>query len=780
MTNSIILPVRIKRKGGEGSGNFGHGGLHGVWGGSGEDNGNPLESQLISLRAEIADVAQDVYDDWDPEGGWDPGGGICDVVCTEIQNVIHNKLPVDSRLGGWEGDDHAWLIVYTDDEAYGVDIPPDVYETGGGYNWEKLPDVEIEPSDVVIWEIPRDDIKSEGAKGGEGSGYHAPHRGLPGVHGGSQPRESADVIDFEGLDRKERFDIVKDLKPTDTFRMYHGMSYLDKVYYTAKEGFDPSPEAHERHRIYARGEASHYEGYHVSPDLHVAKGFGCFVFEFVTEAGKMIAPPATHWDTTAEEANEIWSDNFPNSFKPALSASMLLGESQGLLIEPEKRIERIWWWEYGGTEWKPMEPEEFVRKVEAGDFHSYAQPGSDVYNFGQKGGEGSGNWGHQGLDDVWGGSSPKDESIPKEFRGLELETSIDHGPTGWTAGAYDVTRVDKNAIVPISILRDEDRVDTVRYAWKPSSRRPGFIDDLTESINEEGYDVTKPVAVFVEKDGSITISDGTHRIAAAHYAGYNCIVAEVRYFGMSDEKYMLPYLNAGKKSLILPVKISKKGGPGSGNWGHGGLHGVWGGSGEEDGKEPADAAAEVTIKKAKKIEPRITKMVKAVAKKLGGEMTGLKYRLKTVESLARKIRADAEEKGLSVSEAASQINDSIRYTMLFDTDSYVDSVLAAHKEFENQGWVRYDSKWKNYFYPGDAYDGYNTVYVHKVTGIRFEMQYHTYDSIKIKAKSHEYYAKWRVEEDPKKKANLYSSMMNLWVDYPKPEGWQMLPGVAKK
>lgn len=33
----------------------------------------------------------------------------------------------------------------------------------------------------------------------------------------------------------------------------------------------------------------------------------------------------------------------------------------------------------------------------------------------------------------------------------------------------------------------------------------------------------------------------------------------------------------------------QKGGPGSGNWGHGGLHGVWGGSGEEDGVDDRDA-----------------------------------------------------------------------------------------------------------------------------------------------------------------------------------------------
>jgi hypothetical protein len=56
-----------------------------------------------------------------------------------------------------------------------------------------------------------------------------------------------------------------------------------------------------------------------------------------------------------------------------------------------------------------------------------------------------------------------------------------------------------------------------------------------ESIAKEG--VNEPVTVFVDKDGYIIVSDGTHRIAAAKSAGHNYIPAKVKYEGLSDQRF---------------------------------------------------------------------------------------------------------------------------------------------------------------------------------------------------------------------------------------------------
>lgn len=114
-----------------------------------------LGARLEALRADMAAAAQAVYDGWEQDAdGIDEfgygGGGICDTIAERLAEVIGDAgqcLP-----GGWDGDDHAWLLVTDGVSAFKVDIPPHVYETGGGMNWTKLPDVTIDPGDVVIFE----------------------------------------------------------------------------------------------------------------------------------------------------------------------------------------------------------------------------------------------------------------------------------------------------------------------------------------------------------------------------------------------------------------------------------------------------------------------------------------------------------------------------------------------------------------------------------------------------------------------------------------------------
>lgn len=120
-----------------------------------------LLDMLEGVRSQLAAAAQHVYDAWQPndeEGDDEYGfGGICDAVARAMSEVL-SALPVSLIDGGQDGDDHAWIIAYTESEAMGIDIPPSVYETGGGYSWTKIPDVTIQPDDVVFFPIKRSDI----------------------------------------------------------------------------------------------------------------------------------------------------------------------------------------------------------------------------------------------------------------------------------------------------------------------------------------------------------------------------------------------------------------------------------------------------------------------------------------------------------------------------------------------------------------------------------------------------------------------------------------------
>lgn len=110
----------------------------------------------------MAQAAQEIYDSWDQNDPDDGGGGICDEIANQISDIIVSTIPdVQIMEGGQDGDDHAFVIAYNDTEAYTVDIPPDVYETGGGYCWQKIPDVQFQPDDVSIDELPRTWVEPE-------------------------------------------------------------------------------------------------------------------------------------------------------------------------------------------------------------------------------------------------------------------------------------------------------------------------------------------------------------------------------------------------------------------------------------------------------------------------------------------------------------------------------------------------------------------------------------------------------------------------------------------
>lgn len=124
-----------------------------------------LQRRVYAVRGAIVAQAQACLDRWQPdETGEDPelgGGGPCDRIAEAMGNVLAG-VGINTTDGGQPGDDHAWLIAYTAEEAVGVDIPWRRYETGGGYRWTKIPGVVLHPDDVVIWPIPRADLDLDG------------------------------------------------------------------------------------------------------------------------------------------------------------------------------------------------------------------------------------------------------------------------------------------------------------------------------------------------------------------------------------------------------------------------------------------------------------------------------------------------------------------------------------------------------------------------------------------------------------------------------------------
>jgi transglutaminase-like putative cysteine protease len=109
---------------------------------------------LLSLKPKLALAAQTVYDEWkqDENGYCDMfgKGGICQDIADAMADILTNNVIECSTVSQQCGEQHVYVVAKTEDGIYNVDIPPYLYETGGGYCWKKIPDVEFDERYVVI------------------------------------------------------------------------------------------------------------------------------------------------------------------------------------------------------------------------------------------------------------------------------------------------------------------------------------------------------------------------------------------------------------------------------------------------------------------------------------------------------------------------------------------------------------------------------------------------------------------------------------------------------
>jgi len=173
-------------------------------------------------------------------------------------------------------------------------------------------------------------------------------------------------------------------------------------------------------------------------------------------------------------------------------------------------------------------------------------------------------------------------------------------------------------------------------------------------------------------------------------------------------------------------------------------------------------ARSISLKSAK-LEPKISKDVVDSIEKSGASVYGLDHRLKTEESLSRKIEKDSREKGISMKDAAQGINDSIRYTSVSDDDNFVSNYNKVKESLSEKGYT--ETKCKNYFdlyRQGKAKHKQVTCVYQDKDGNKFEIQFQTPSSIKAKEAKTPLYEESRSKYvDSKRKMELIRQMDNL-------------------
>ncbi|MBS4750982.1 hypothetical protein KG091_07810 [Carnobacteriaceae bacterium zg-ZUI78] len=165
------------------------------------------------------------------------------------------------------------------------------------------------------------------------------------------------------------------------------------------------------------------------------------------------------------------------------------------------------------------------------------------------------------------------------------------------------------------------------------------------------------------------------------------------------------------------------------------------------------------LNKVLNIEKSITKDMRILSNRNGGYLAGLDFRIKSFDSLVRKIETDSLLNDISLSEAGKSINDALRYTTIFDKDTFSSDYLSMKDNLIAKGYKIV--KVKNTWLDDVPYKGVNTVL--SKGNLNFEMQYHTEESFELKnGRLHTLYEERRLPSTSRKrKLELDEQMLDL-------------------
>ncbi len=178
----------------------------------------------------------------------------------------------------------------------------------------------------------------------------------------------------------------------------------------------------------------------------------------------------------------------------------------------------------------------------------------------------------------------------------------------------------------------------------------------------------------------------------------------------------------------------------------------------------ADVLAEGIYSKTSAVEPQVTAIMKSMKSK-DAHLAGLDFRLKTRESISRKLVTNSKDMEVSLEEAVPTIKDALRYTMVIDEEDYARITAQLLDDLIARGYAI--TKFRNYW-KEEGYQGINT-FIRTPDGIIFELQFHTEKSYDTKEKEHVLYEKIRSDSaSEEEKAALTKESNAVYAQVPVP------------
>ena len=168
----------------------------------------------------------------------------------------------------------------------------------------------------------------------------------------------------------------------------------------------------------------------------------------------------------------------------------------------------------------------------------------------------------------------------------------------------------------------------------------------------------------------------------------------------------------------------------------------------EQNAEASKACADLADEGRRDILPALKRVE---SEEPGRHLAGLKHMLKGEDRLKEKIADELVAPGLSVKEALAKVSDAVRYTFTYSPQRYADGIRSDVARLKAEGFelIKLKNLWGD-----EQYKGINSQWRRPATALRFEVQFHTEESLDAKELTHGAYERIRDSVTRSERAEL--------------------------
>ena len=194
----------------------------------------------------------------------------------------------------------------------------------------------------------------------------------------------------------------------------------------------------------------------------------------------------------------------------------------------------------------------------------------------------------------------------------------------------------------------------------------------------------------------------------------------------------------------------------------------------EQNAEASKACADIADEGRRDILPALKRVESAEE---GRGLAGLNHMLKGEDRLKEKIADELAAPGLSVREALAKVSDAVRYTFTYGPQRYAGGIQADVVRLKAEGFelIKLKNLWTE-----EQYKGVNSQWRRPETGLRFEVQFHTRESLEAKWLTHGAYERVRSTVTPSERAELEDFQRRANAFLVTPEGTAQIKDYLEK